>query len=126
MFEFKTKEEYLEYRSEWKEKYARLSKSLRIYRQCCNANLTIWNKAMLMAFGSGGRDYYEKMSKAFDIHKVLLTEKTENHKKLESFIASNEYVKGSSADATAMLEELKEAKLESQRQYLEQKKMQVA
>ena len=121
MFTFKTKEEYLTYRSEWKKNYASLSQSIRIQRlfdKECGRN---WNRALLLGFQVNGT-YYDKIIATYKFQNEFATEpKSELYLKLKSYIDSSKFIKHTNDTAFNMLEELKMAKLESQRQYLEQK-----
>ena len=118
-FTFTTKEEYLAYCSEWKKKYAQLSKSIRIYKLFGKETSRIWNKAMRIAGATHAYD--ERILKAFDIKKELWANRSDYLKQMEAFINSSEFIKGGSELANQMCEELKEAKQEAQRQYLASK-----
>lgn len=75
---------------------------------------------MQMAGATHG--YHQQIIKAFDILKDLQAKPSDHHKHLKAFVDSPEFVKDAgwngSKVATEMLEELKEAKLEANRQYL--------
>lgn len=76
--QFKNKEEYLQYRKDWKAEYKQLSKDIRVQKYYIRGQHT-----------PSSSDYYE-------LHRLRTT-------------------------ATCMLEELKQAKEEAQRQYLASK-----
>lgn len=98
--EFKTKEEYLAYRSEWKAEYKQLSQDIRDLKFCRN-------------FPMANRfDNPENVKRYREIEKRL-------------FPSANQHVywelESKRAQATGMLEQLKEAKMMANYQYLEQK-----
>jgi hypothetical protein len=125
MFTFKTKEEYLAYRSEWKEKYARVSKSIRYDRLLSKESSRRWNKAFKMSGATHAGDV--KVLEAFKIVDKLRQEKPAPHvKKMEEFVSSDEYVSDGHDIAKQMLAELEEAKIEAQNQYQATKRQLVA
>lgn len=124
MFTFKTKEEYVAYIKEWKSRYAHITHCIRIRRLYGKENMRIWSKAVLMSGARNSSDI--AILKAFDIAKLLRTELSEHHKKLEATVNSPDFFEYSSEDATKALEELKLAKIEAQRQYSETKNYFVA
>lgn len=95
---FETKEEYLQYRMEWKAAYKELSQTIRDFKFC---------------------NWYESLgekrkSPEGDIRYAALKAK---------YNVNWWYVGGLKAKAKAMLQELKEAKLRAQEQYLKQKEL---
>ena len=93
---FKGKDEYLQYRAQWKQDYAQLSANIRDFKFCRKSPTTI---AAL-----GQTDRYERVKKA--------------HSNQWGFWPSSLAWRGRK-EAAAMLDELKLAKIEAQRQYLE-------
>ena len=96
-FTFTNKETYLAYRSNWKAQYKELSQQIRDYKFC------IW-------FVSLKRE------------DRITPEREERFQKITAKYGNRfYYVHSLKKQATAMLEELKEAKQEAQRQYLAEK-----
>jgi len=93
-FTFNTKEEYLAYRSEWKAQYKELSQQIRDYKFCR------WFTSVRNP---------DRITPELEARFKKLVAKHGN-----KFY----YVAPLQKKATAMLEELKEAKQEAQRQYL--------
>jgi hypothetical protein len=92
-FTFTTKEEYLQYRKEWKENYKQLSQQIRDFK-----------------FARWYRSLGEKRR---------TPEGLARYQKIEAKYKTNcFYVRGLKVRATSMLAELKLAKEEAQRQYL--------
>ena len=89
-FTFTTKDGYLQYRSQWKEQYRQLSADIRDFKFC-------------RKHSSIGTDHYERIKKA--------------HSTQFGFWPQTLAWAGRKK-ATEMLEELKLAKVEAQRQYL--------
>jgi len=114
-FKFTNKEEYLAYRSAWKAEYKELSQTIRERKWLHGKYSTIANKAKLEV----GMDY-QNINKYFNYIKMLSDEdKTYSEiRAKQNWRISKEKL---SATATKMLEELKLAKIEANRQYLEQK-----
>jgi hypothetical protein len=98
--EFKTKEEYLAYRSEWKAEYKQLSQDIRDLKFCRN-------------FPQANRFNNPANVKRY----------REIQKRLFNNVNTNVYwvLEEKKRKATDMLEQLKEAKQEAQRQYLEKR-----
>ena len=97
-FKFTTKEEYLQYRQEWKEEYKQLSQKIRDYK------FGAWYGTLGPKRRSAqGNARYAQIRQQY---------------KTECF-----YVRGLQTKATSMLAELKLAKVEAQRQYLASKQM---
>lgn len=120
--QFTNKEEYLTYRSDWKVEYKALSQTIRDVKLMWRYTSQACNKAIQMVGGSITYDnvnkyfrYAEEMVKE-DVRIKNLYEKYNNDKKWIRK-TRNEYKK----EATLMLEELKLAKIEANRQYLERK-----
>jgi hypothetical protein len=114
-FTFTNKEEYLAYRSNWKAEYKALSQTIRERKWLHSRYSTIANKANLEV----GTDY-PNINKYFDYIKMLSDEDTK-YKEIrakQNWRISKEKL---SLTATVMLQELKDAKKEANRQYLEQK-----
>ena len=114
-FTFTNKEEYLAYRSNWKAEYKALSQTIRERKWLHSRYSTIANKANLEV----GMDY-QNINRYFDYLKLLSDEDTK-YKEIrakQNWRISKEKL---SLTATVMLQELKNAKKEANRQYLEQK-----
>lgn len=95
---FTTKEEYLEYRANWKLLYKVISRNIRLYKFCC---------------------WYESLGNKRKT--PALTEKYESYEKWHGYPRWR-IILINKPEATKMLKELKEAKIEAQKQYLESKK----
>ena len=111
---FKTKEEYMTFRNEWKEEYKKVSTTIRNLRYMAKEESRACNIAQpLNRYGSFPQ-YYDKIKEILgknDHYQKLL--KWSNDSSYKSY-----YVKKYTAIATEMLENLKQAKVESQKQYL--------
>ena len=118
---FNTKEEYLQYRKDWKEKYKELSQTIREYKWMMKEYDRMWNKAWI-AHGDpyalswhdtrvGGRfwDYFHLLEKENEKYQIIR----------KRYLQGKKWIDYYQKEATAMLEELKIAKVEAQRQYLE-------
>jgi len=129
MFTFTTKQEYLTYRSEWKKKYNELSQSIRDMKFVRKIHAQIFSKAEKIINEQGAKsNYYREL---WDIQEGLLKELRETHERyslifnkykdkngiIRWYSLIDEYRKS----ATQMLEELKLAKIEANRQYLASK-----
>ena len=123
---FTNKEEYLQYRKEWKADYKQLSQTIREKKWLHREFNRMWNKAMI-AHGhpnthwdntKSGRfwEYLDVMQKENPQYVELKKKYTNDRKRVELY----------SKQATQMIEELKEAKQEAQRQYLASRKEMVA
>lgn len=102
--QFKTKEEYLQYRKDWKAEYKQLSEDIREKKWMQKELNRAWNK---------GKQWGE-------VQEILSQNKRyqtlhEKYKNEHYLIAGLDFYKSL---ATGMLEELKEAKQEAQRKYL--------
>ena len=96
MTTFNSKETYLAYRSNWKAEYKQLSQTIRDCKFC---------------------RWFESLKNPDRITPEL----TEKYKSKLNSATQSYYIHSLKAQATAMLAELKEAKVEAQRQYLASK-----
>lgn len=115
-FTFTNKEEYLQYRKEWKAKYKELSQTIRDSKWLRNT----WNRAICKAELEITRpdpNYYKKYLKYRD---MLLDENPKYVELCRKRICWYDLPKFQKK-ATEMLNELKFAKAEAQSQYLAQK-----
>lgn len=114
-FIFTNKEEYLAYRSAWKAEYKALSQTIRERKWLQSRFSTIANKANIEV-----NNDYSNINKYFDyIIRFSNEDKTYSEiRAKQNWRISKEKL---SVTATKMLEELKLAKIESNRQYVEQK-----
>lgn len=109
---FTTKEEYLQYRKDWKEEYMALSQTISERKWLHSRYCSIANKANLEVGMS-----YQNINKYFDYIKML-SEEDVQYKEIrakQNWRISKEKL---SVTATKMLEELKLAKIEANKQYL--------
>jgi hypothetical protein len=114
--EFKTKEEYIQYRKNWKEEYKQLSEIIREKKWMIKEYQRAYNKAYIET-RKDSYFYNECFKRAEEILKdnklyQNLEGKYKNDKK---------WVELYRKEARDMMEELKLAKLEAQRQYLASK-----
>ena len=117
--EFKTKEEYLQYKKDWKSEYKELSQTIREKKILHKKNSRIFNKAVSE---KGWGDGLWRMVEFFTEDKKKTDPK---YKELvEKYKDDRRWVENLSSEATMMLEELKESKMEAQRQYLASKNLQ--
>ena len=110
---FNSRETYLAYRSEWKARYNELSETIREKKWMRNE----YNRACNQA-------YTETKGKWPDFHKrtiELLNQNARYAQLQEKYKGERKWLELYRKEATAMLEELKEAKVEAQRQYLASK-----
>lgn len=109
-FTFTNKETYLAYRAEWKAKYAALSETIREKKWMHKEYARACSKAWLETKGKWP-DYYNKIREllASNPRYVHLEQKYKN---------DGRWIAQLKKQATEMLEELKAAKAEAQRQYL--------
>lgn len=115
---FTTKQEYLDYRSNWKSEYKKTSQIIRDLRYIDKEYARAYNKAWM----STSTDYTGNWRSKF--YNRTLEILNENKKYQELTLKYKPMVgntKAYKALATDMLNELKEAKVEAQRQYLESK-----
>jgi hypothetical protein len=121
--EFKTKEEYLQYKKDWKAEYKELSLTIREKKILRKENSRIFNKGVSEKGSPGWEnpglwrliEFLTEEKKKSDPKYKELTEKYKDDRR---------WLEDLSCDATLMLEELKESKREAQRQYLASKNLQ--
>jgi hypothetical protein len=120
---FSTKEEYLAYRKQWKADYKALSETIRLRRLINKGYQRAYGKACAqidMAPSLGNSTWLERYQQRNSLRDTLLAEDKGYQTLLKKYEPYKD-VKASSADATRMLIELKEAKIQAQEQYLAQK-----
>ena len=111
--QFKTKEEYLQYRKDWKAEYKQLSQTIREKRWFNREYQRAYNKATL-ELPPIERSYNKIYVRTMD----LLQTNQRYQDLIQKYKSDKKWVELYSMQATQMLEELKEAKQEAQRQYL--------
>lgn len=112
-FTFTNKETYLAYRAEWKAKYAALSETIREKKWMQKEYSRACNKARLETEGKWPA-YYNKI-------RELLSKNPRYIHLEQKYKNDGRWLEKLRKEATEMLEELKAAKQEAQRQYLAQK-----
>ena len=120
-FYFPTKEEYLQYRKEWKAKYKELSQTIREYKWMQKEYSRMWNKAWI-AHGDPFTLLWDdtRVNPRFWDYLHLMENENEKYRVIRKrYIQGKKWIGYYQENATAMLEELKIAKVEAQRQYLE-------
>lgn len=129
MITFTNKQEYLAYRSEWKARYKEVSQSIRDMKFVRKIHAQIFTKSEKKVNEQGAKqNYYREL---WDIQEGLLKELRESdtrykaifekHKDKNGIIRWYSLVDEFRKEATQMLEELKLAKVEANRQYLASK-----
>lgn len=113
---FKTKEEYLQYRKDWKDQYKLLSQIIKDKKWLRNRSNNAWSKAWIECNGKtdgksetwSARYEYYKNYLNYDVTYKELSDKYKNDRCIESY----------QIEVRLMLSELKDAKVEANRQYL--------
>lgn len=117
-FTFTNKEEYLAYRSEWKAGYKELSNIIREKKWMRKEYSRAYNKAKRQI--GAGRDYYSNLWATTD---ALLSDNKRYAELKQKYKSDKIWLEKYRAVAKDMNEDLKLAKIEAQRQYLEQKNL---
>jgi ClpP class serine protease len=119
---FTNKEEYLQYRREWKAEYKQLSQTIREKKWLHKEFSRMWNKAMI-AHGHPDTHWNNniKSGRFWEYLDVMQKENPQYVELKKKYTNDRKWVELYSKQATQMIEELKEAKLEAQRQYLASK-----
>jgi hypothetical protein len=117
---FTNKTEYLAYRANWKAKYNELSQKIRALKQMAKEESRACNEARKMKFDPSKNWWSE-----YFLATQNILNKNENYQKLKTTYpnVNSCYINKYKEEATAMLEELKEAKVEANRQYLASKQL---
>ena len=122
---FNTKEEYLQYRKDWKAEYKQLSQTIREYKWMMKEYNRMWNKAMIAHGNPYALSWYDtrwydtQVTGQFWNYFHLLEKENEKYQIIRKrYEQGKKWIGYYQENATAILEELKEAKLEAQRQYL--------
>lgn len=122
-YPFNNKEEYLAYRKMWKAEYKELTQTIRNVKRARTLYQRAWAKAYRECHEPG---MYRNFIKTWNLTKEYLKDNQEYQELNKRFNPSNsqrwtypdrERLK---SIATQMLEDLKGAKIEAQRQYMEQ------
>ncbi len=123
-YPFNNKEEYLAYRKMWKAEYKELSQSIRDAKLCRKIYQREWNRASKEAKLPGLNNRYN-WSAINKLQKEYLKNNEKYQELWKKYNPSNcQYWTYPNRDklkvvATRMLKELKDAKVEAQRQFLE-------
>lgn len=115
---FTTKEEYLQYRKNWKEEYMALTQVIRdhkLIQRYCSQDC---NKAIQMV---GGKLDYSNISAYFRYVEQMHKENEKLQTLLLKYKGSRKYLLNYRKEAKFMMEELANAKIEANRQYLTSK-----
>lgn len=116
---FANKEEYLAYRKQWKADYKELSEALRVKKFLRRTAASAFGKAeaQVQVTNSYGKEWLTRYEQRQKLRDTLLDE----NKRYTELYDKYKDVRVTSADATRMLIELKEAKIRAQEQYLAEK-----
>ena len=120
---FNTKEEYLQYRKDWKAEYKQLSQIIREKRWLQKEVSRVTNKAMVQ-LGFHNLPYWDTcdgLKSRNTLINLFLSENEKYQTLRKKYENDYKCVELYSMQATQMLEELKESKQEAQRQYLASK-----
>lgn len=118
---FTTKEEYIQYRKDWKEEYMTLSQTIRDYKLIRALRNRSCGKAMQMI---GGTLTYDNVNKYFRYAEQNIKEDTQLQSLLEKYKNSKKtLLELLQKDARTMMDELTNAKIESNKQYLVSKQL---
>jgi hypothetical protein len=115
---FTTKEEYLQYRKDWKEEYMELTQIIRdhkLIRRYCSQDC---NKAIQMI---GGKIEYHNINSYFRYVDKMHKENEKLQALLLKYKGCSKYLWSYRKDAKFMMEELANAKIEANNQYLASK-----
>lgn len=117
---FTTKEEYLQYRKDWKKEYMVLSQMIRDYKTIRNLRNKECNKAMQMI---GGMLNYDNVNKYFKYVEQNIKENFYLQSLIDKYKGKKTWLEKQRKEANKMMEELKDAKIEANRQYLASKQL---
>ena len=122
MKKFNNKETYLAYRSEWKAEYEQLSQQIRDFKWLQKEYCRAFNASVITHGHPWNGVFNQGQCQRFYADLNLNLEKNKRYQTLVSQYKTTCFcTQGLKKRATAMLNELKLAKQESQRQYLEAK-----
>ncbi len=113
---FTNKEEYFQYRKDWKEEYMALTQHIRDHKLIRRYSSQACNKAIQMI---GGVISYDNVGKYFRYIEINKKENPNLQLLLVKYKDDKTCLSTYTLDATNMLEELKYAKIEANRQYLD-------
>ena len=118
--QFKIKEEYLQYRKDWKTEYKQLSQTIREYKWMQKEYSRMWNKAMIAHGNPYTLSWYDtRMAGHFWDYFHLMENENKKYQIIKKrYEQGKKWIGVYQKEATQMLEELKLAKVEAQRQYL--------
>jgi cell shape-determining protein MreC len=118
---FTTKQEYLQYRKDWKDEYMELSQVIRDHKLIRKYSSQACGKAVQMIDGDAFS--YDNISKYF---RYVEQNKNENEK-LQALLLKykdcKKYLSGYRKEARLMMEELTNAKIEANLQYIASKNL---
>lgn len=125
---FTTKEEYLQYRKDWKEEYKNLTGQIRFQRKLQKSYNKMMSKATLECGPKIRGNWNNEIARNKRLKELISLNKEWNelyNKYGTSPYYENLFFKNDSLLAREMLEELKVAKQKSHEQYLQQKELTV-
>lgn len=117
---FTTKEEYLQYRKDWKEEYMTLSQMIRDYKTIRNLRNKACGKAMQMI---GGVLSYDNVNKYFRCAEQNIKEDAYLQSLIEKYKDKKTWLEKQRKEAKEMMQELTDAKIEANKQYLSSKQL---
>lgn len=120
---FTTKEEYLQYRKDWKEEYIALSQTIRDHKTIRNLRNKACGKAMQMI---GGILSYDNVNKYFRYTEQNLKEDIQLQSLMGKYKDVKTWLETQRTEASLMMEELTNAKIEANKQYIASKNLVVA
>jgi hypothetical protein len=117
---FKTKEEYLQYRKDWKEEYMALSQTIRDHKLIHKYYAQGANQAIQMV---GGKIDNSNINAYFRYVDQMHKENQKLQTLLLKYKNCRKYLSGYRKEARLMMEELDNAKIEANKQYLASKNL---
>lgn len=115
---FTNKEEYLQYRQDWKKEYMALSQTIHEKKWMRREYAKIAAKALRQV--GGGQNEYIKLCATID---ALIADNEKYAKLNEKYKNDRVWLEKQRKEAKAMMEELSNAKIEANRQYLASKQL---
>lgn len=115
---FTTKEEYLQYRKDWKEEYMALSQIIRDKKWMRREYAKINAKALRQV--GGGQNEYLKLCATIN---TLIADNEKYSKLNEKYKNDRIWLEKQREEAKTMMEELSDSKIEANRQYLASKQL---
>jgi hypothetical protein len=117
---FTTKKEYLQYRKDWKKEYMELSQTIRDYKLIQKYGSQDCNKAIQMV---GGKIEYSNVNAYFRYVEQMRKENNKLQALLLKYKNSRKYISDYKKEARLMMEELTNAKIEANLQYIASKNL---